>query len=165
MTFGYEHVGFIRKWPALPRVVIFLTVRMLPAARIPMDDRYTVTKIPNVEGFYDVTYYKGFKDEFDVRVDGMIDRISTIEARSNPRDAIQIVKQIRQVARRSTHVVPHYVVISKKVGLGGAYTVINWVRAVLVEEIYGRLATMFPDNVNWLGRAQGTIHVGVNAVI
>ena len=61
-----------------------MSVCVVPLPRIPPDERYIVTKVRTVEGitfftstthnaqiftgFYGVTYYIGFRDDFDVRV-------------------------------------------------------------------------------------------------
>lgn len=42
--------GFIRQWPALPRVVIFLSVHVLPMAHVSIEDRYVVNKVHAVQG-------------------------------------------------------------------------------------------------------------------
>lgn len=77
--------GFTRQWPALPRVVVsghqssrvrptltyckvFLSVCVLPMARVPPDERYIVNKVRTLEGFYGVTYYLGYREKFDVQV-------------------------------------------------------------------------------------------------
>ena len=63
----HSFVGFIRQWPALPQVVvslllvtvkslltrsrkIFMSVCVLPIARIPADQRYDVDKVRSVKG-------------------------------------------------------------------------------------------------------------------
>lgn len=68
----HDGVGFIRSWPALPRVVVsgvislakvlssersvvcdsqvFLSVHTLPIARVDAEDRYVVDKIESVSG-------------------------------------------------------------------------------------------------------------------
>jgi KUP system potassium uptake protein len=54
------------------------------------------------------------------------------------------VKLIRACARRSTHVVPHYNVVSAPVQGRGAFRAVqNFLRAFLVEGVYRRVATMF----------------------
>jgi len=158
-------IGFVQKWPALPRVVIFLTVRPLAVARVRLEDRYSVHKIRAIEGFYGVTYFLGFRDTFDVELSGVIDRICSIEARHDPRGSLAIIEEVRRVARRSTHVVPHYLVVSKKLGSGRVWAPLNWLRSVLIEDVYRKLATLFPDTVNWFGPAVEVVQVGVNATI
>lgn len=47
---------------------VFLSVCVLPMARVPPDERYIVNKVRSLEGFYGVTYYLGYREEFDVQV-------------------------------------------------------------------------------------------------
>ncbi|KAF8870459.1 potassium transporter [Infundibulicybe gibba] len=161
---GVPHtfVGFIRQWPALPRVVIFLSVCVVPIARVPRDDRYVLTKVRTIDGFYGVTYYIGFRDGFDVNVDDLIDKICDFEkTTSSP----ATIREIRAAAVTATHIAPHYHVVSKNVGAGPVFLVVNWLRRYLVEDVYRRLATMFPETANWLTSADEIIHVGINAAI
>ncbi|RDB17948.1 High affinity potassium transporter [Hypsizygus marmoreus] len=164
---GVPHtfIGFIRQWPALPRVVIFLSVGIVPVARVPIKDRYVVTKVRTIEGFYGVTYYIGFRDNFDVKIDDLIEKICEIESQVNPRGSAALVEEIRSIAHTATHIAPHYHVVSKKVDAGLLSTLVNWIRKYLIEDIYRRLATMFPETGNWLTSADEIIHVGINAVI
>ncbi|KAH9480360.1 High affinity potassium transporter [Psilocybe cubensis] len=165
---GVPHtfIGFIRQWPALPRVVIFLSVCVVPTARVPKEERYVVTKVRTIEGFYGVTYYIGFRDDFDVKINDLTDKICDLERRLNPAVSDTLLQEIRTVSRTATHVAPHYHVVSKKInGWGAVSPVVNYLRAVLIESIYRRLATMFPETANWLTSADEIIHVGINAVI
>lgn len=45
--------------------------------------------------------------------------------------------------------IPHHHVISKFVNAGFLTPVINPIRRFLIESIYRRLATMFPESANW----------------
>ncbi|KDR82452.1 hypothetical protein GALMADRAFT_237778 [Galerina marginata CBS 339.88] len=164
---GVPHtfVGFIRQWPALPRVVIFLSVCIVPAARVPVDERYVVSKVRTVEGFYGVTYYIGFRDNFDVEIDDLIAKICTLERQLNPSVPESFLQQIRSVSKTATHIAPHYHVVSRKVNTGAISPIVNYLRAMLIESVYRRLATMFPETANWLTSADEIIHVGINAVI
>ncbi|KAJ3545437.1 hypothetical protein NM688_g5626 [Phlebia brevispora] len=152
---GVPHafISFIRQWPALPEVVIFLSVRVLHTARIPPADRYVVSKTRSIQGFYGVTYYLGFRDDFDVQMNEIIDRICAIEERVDPQGCAPLLKQIRCKADKNCSV-PHYIVKSKKISGGKIAAVRNWFRSLLIEEIYYRLMVMFPETVNWFGSAQ-----------
>ncbi|KAF5319910.1 hypothetical protein D9611_011090 [Ephemerocybe angulata] len=164
---GVPHtfVGFTRQWPALPRVVIFLSVCVLPLARIPPDERYLVNKVRSLEGFYGVTYYLGFREEFDVQVGDVMEKIVQLERDINP-NAEVVIEEIRALASSATHVAPHYHVLSKVVDAGGFVSpVVNYLRKLLIEEVYRRFATMFPETANWVTSSDQIIHVGVNAVI
>ncbi|TFK33003.1 potassium transporter [Crucibulum laeve] len=163
---GVPHtfVGFVRQWPALPRVVIFLSVCVVPIPRVPIEERYVVNKVRTIEGFYGVTYYIGFRDDFDVQVGELIERICSVERQMNPK-ANAIIEEIRAVAQTATHIAPHYHVVSKKVDVGVISPIVNYLRKYLIEDIYRRLATMFPETANWLTSADEIIHVGINAEI
>jgi len=167
---GVPHtfIGFIRQWPALPRVVIFLSVCIVPMARVPKDDRYVVTKVRTIDGFYGVTYYIGFRDHFDVQIHDLIEKICDIERAFNPHGSAAVIEEIRTAAQiAATHIAPHYHVVSRKVNAGPrpVSVTVNWVRKYLIESIYRRLAIMFPETGNWLTPADEIIHVGINAVI
>ncbi|KAJ7797662.1 potassium transporter [Mycena olivaceomarginata] len=160
----HTFIGFVRQWPALPRVVIFLNVSVVPIARVSAEDRYAITKVRTVEGFYGVTAYLGFREKFDIRANEIIEHICALELQLDPRQLSGTVDRIRAVARSTTHIAPHYHVVSKTVDVGTFSPVINWVRKYLIEDIYRRLATMFPETGNWVA-AEEIIRVGVNAKI
>ena len=81
----------------------FLSVRLLPVAHVPPADRYFVTKVRSIDGFYGVTYHLGFRDGFDVDVNSIIDRAYEIEARTNPAGYQSVVADIREVADTASH--------------------------------------------------------------
>ncbi|GLB38222.1 putative K+ potassium transporter [Lyophyllum shimeji] len=172
MTHGkgvpHTFIGFIRQWPALPRVVIFLSVCIVPVARVPKEDRYAVTKVRTIDGFYGVTYYLGFRDRFDVQIHDLIEKICDMERAFNPNGSAAVIDRIRAVAQiAATHIAPHYHVVSKEVTAGPrpVSVTVNWMRRYLIESIYRRLATMFPETGNWLTSAEEIIQVGIHAVI
>jgi len=168
---GVPHTfyGFLRQWPALPRVVIFLSVRTMNINHVPPEERYNVTKVRTIQGFYGVTYALGFRDHFSMQIDEIIDKICLLESRVGANDeaeAAATVAEIRAAVKQSTHIIPHYHVISHPVSrlgfLGGA---LSWTRALLIEGLYRRIATMFPETGNWVGSADEIIRVGINAEI
>ncbi|KAJ7486154.1 potassium transporter [Mycena galericulata] len=163
---GVPHtfVGFIRQWPALPRVVIFLSVSVVPIARVPREERYAITKVRTVAGFYGVTAYLGFREHFDIRVGDIIEEICALELQMDPRQLSGTVEEIRKAALSTTHIAPHYHVISKRIHVGRLTFALNWIRKYLIEEIYRRLSTMFPETGNWLF-AEEIIRVGISAEI
>jgi KUP system potassium uptake protein len=182
----HSFVGFIRQWPALPRVVIFLSVRILPMARVAPEERYVVNKVNAVQGavlrysnitrsltsifialgFYSASYYLGFRDDFDVQIEALVDRICALETRHDPAGSGELVASIRRWATTATHIVPHYHVVSRPVrNLGALNPVIDWMRSILIESVYRHLAAMFPETKNWLSSADEIIRVGVNAAI
>ncbi|THH28352.1 hypothetical protein EUX98_g5834 [Antrodiella citrinella] len=161
----HSFVSFFRQWPALPRVVIFLSVRVLPVARVSPEDRYLVTKARTINGFYGVTYHLGFRDDFDVDVTAIVDQIGEIERRIDPRGSVETIREIREVVETTTHIVPHYVVTSKPIRAGKLSVPLNWIRHFLIDDVYATVSTMFPETANWLGTADKIIHVGIYASI
>ncbi|KAF8737866.1 potassium transporter, partial [Rhizoctonia solani] len=161
---GVPHAfyAFLRQWPALPRVVIFLSVRIMPTARVPAEDRYVVTRVRSLPGFYGVTYFKGFRDDFQVNIDDVIEKLYVLELRAAGPGPAQALKTASKI---TTHIVPSYYVVSRPVSAGFLSPVVDWIRAMLVEGVYRRMSTMFPETANWLGSADEIIRVGVNAVI
>ncbi|KAG8908676.1 hypothetical protein FRC01_007308 [Tulasnella sp. 417] len=168
---GVPHTfyGFLRQWPSLPRVVIFLSVKTMNINRIPVEERYTVSKVRTLQGFYGVTYALGFRDDFNMDVNEIIERICGLESRVGVNDeaaALANIEEIRAAAKQTTHIVPHYHVVSKGIrGLGFLSVPLAWCRALLIEALYRRIATMFPETENWLGSADEIIRVGINAEI
>ncbi|TFY59675.1 hypothetical protein EVG20_g7693 [Dentipellis fragilis] len=158
----YSFINFIRQWPALPRFAIFLSVNVLPVAHVTLEDRYVVEKV-EISGCYGASYYLGFRDDFDVQVPEIIKHICDLETRTNPEGAPELIRQLNLLASTSTHVVPHYQLISRRLEAGWFSPVVNWVRRVLIEDVYGRLRVMFPETVNWLASAEEIINVGINA--
>ncbi|CAE6459525.1 hypothetical protein ACGC1H_004059 [Rhizoctonia solani] len=161
---GVPHAfyAFLRQWPALPRVVIFLSVRIVPTGRVEPEDRYVVTRVRSLPGFYGVTYFKGFRDDFQVNIDDVIEKLYDLELRAAGPGAAEAIKAASKV---TTHIVPSYYVVSRPVNVGFLSPILDWLRAMLVEGVYRRMSTMFPETANWLGSADEIIRVGVNAAI
>ncbi|GAB1525432.1 hypothetical protein RhiTH_008595 [Rhizoctonia solani] len=137
-------------------------VRIMPTARVPAEDRYVVTRVRSLPGFYGVTYFKGFRDDFQVNIDDVIEKLYVLELRAAGPGPAQALKTASKI---TTHIVPSYYVVSRPVGAGFLSPVVDWIRAMLVEGVYRRMSTMFPETANWLGSADEIIRVGVNAVI
>jgi len=145
---------------------IFLSVCILPVPRVPADERYDVNKVRSVKGFYGVTYYIGFREDFEVNIDEIIAKICSLEAPIDSTSS-ETVGEIRRAALQTTHIVPHYHVISKvDLREGGLiHAPYNWIRKFLIESIYRRLIISFPETAKWNGPADEIIRVGITAKI
>ncbi|KAF8519080.1 potassium transporter [Gautieria morchelliformis] len=165
---GIPHtfVGFLRQYPALPRIVVFLSVRIMNVSRISQENRFVVDKVRSMDGFYGVTYQIGYKDDFDVDTDAIVSHICKLEMQAKGVDSDVAIHEIREAAKQTTHIVPHYRVVSRGVSdTTVLWPVVNFVRRVLIEDVYYRLATMFPETANWLTSADEMLHVGITARI
>ncbi|PVG00638.1 potassium transporter [Serendipita vermifera] len=165
---GVPHTfyGFLKQWPALPRVVVFLSVRIMPIAHVEKENRYRITKVRSLPGFYGATYMKGFRDDFNVDINAITELIAYLELRAtdSKAEAEEIIKEIKFAAKNATHIVPHYHVMARRVIMFGA-PIWNWFRRILIEDVYRSIAYMFPETVTWLTAADEIIHVGVTAEI
>ncbi|KAH9066020.1 potassium transporter [Lactarius deliciosus] len=163
--------GFLRQWPSLPTFGVFLTTRVLPVPHVDDADRYVVSRVEVLPGFYGVAQFLGFRDEAVLRMDEIVARIGALEERyaeadGNKRAAVHHrVTQLQELARHPTHIIPHYAPKSKGLVLGRLTLIASYLRRVLIEEIYGRLSIMFPEGEAWLAPADEIIHVGVTATI
>jgi KUP system potassium uptake protein len=164
---GVPHtfVGFIRQWPALPQVVVFLSVCVLPIATIPAEEQYVVRKVKALGGIYGVTYYLGFRDEFNVDCESLANEICKEELLADPNASGAWLSEIKTLLSNATHIVPHYHVVSKAVGTGFFSPARNFLRRIVIEDVYRRIASMFPETENWITPADEIIHVGITARI
>jgi len=166
---GVPHAfyGYIRQMPALPRVVIFLSVHMFPIAYVSPEDAYVVTKVRSIQGFYGATYRLGFRDDFKPSTEQILRIIEDIEARDNPSEARRIIAEIKEATERTVHLIPHYHVLSTDLHFSPKWAAValSWTRRLLIESIYRRLVTMFPETANWIIDHNEILHVGLNAPI
>jgi len=164
---GVPHafINFIRHWPSMPHVVIFMSVRVLPTARVPLQERYEITRVRTLQGFYGVTYSLGYMDNFLVDINDVIDLICIYESRADPQNAEKKTQNIREAAQISTHIVPHYHVWSRPLEGGRFNYLLSQVRKFLLESVYQQISGMFPETSNWAGNADEIIRIGVNASI
>lgn len=64
------------------------------------------TRIKTFSGFYGVTYQLGFRDDFDVRTEIVLEEICRLEMHIRNNDVTQygeIIREIRDASRRTTH--------------------------------------------------------------
>jgi len=161
----HSFYAFIKHLPALPRVVIFLSVRVVPVAYLSQEDAYSITRVRSIPGFYGVVYRVGFRDDFNPSMKEIMRLICDLEARADPENAKRNIQEVQDASNNTTHIIPNYVVISKPVDAGWMTPVIRYIRAFLIEEIYQRLATMFPETANWTLKRDDILRVGVMAPI
>ncbi|KAG7096615.1 hypothetical protein E1B28_004032 [Marasmius oreades] len=165
---GFPHAftGFVRQWPGLPQVLIFLSVVVLPSPIVPAHKRYVISKLGSMEGFYSVRYQIGFREPFDLEVDTLLPSIYAFERQHDPQQGEAAVERIKAVSASFTHIVPQYNLRSKEIfapSRGGF--VLNWTRKFLIEDLYQRLAIMFPETINWRTTPDQLVRVGITAVI
>lgn len=112
-----------------------------------------------------MTYRLGFRDEFEPEVSEIVRLICALEIHTDPKNARRVVQEIEDSARHSSHIIPHYDVVGKAVRAGWATPIYMAVRSFLIENIYDRLSTMFPETANWTLDNEEILRVGVKALI
>ena len=100
-------IGFLRQWPSLPTFGVFLTTKVLPVPHVADADRYVVSRVEVLPGFFGVAQYLGFRDQAALRMDEIVERIREIEERHPDPErraaARARVEQLVELARRPTH--------------------------------------------------------------
>jgi len=109
----------------------------------------------------------GFRDDFDAKMEDMVEHICAMEAKIDTTESLELIKEIREYARNTTYIVPHYIVRSKGVdfNVGKLTLLLNWARKMLIDYGYQPLTAMFPETVNWAGAQEKIVHVGIAARI
>jgi KUP system potassium uptake protein len=67
-------------------------------------DRYVVTRVDSLPGFYGIAQYLGFRDEPSLDVDEIVTKINELEIRLGHDGAELIVSQLKDHSLRPTHV-------------------------------------------------------------
>ncbi|KAJ8086092.1 hypothetical protein PM082_004911 [Marasmius tenuissimus] len=165
---GFPHAfsGFVRQWPGIPQILIFLSVSVRPSSVVPEHQRYVISKLGSMEGFYFVRYQIGYREPFDLKVDTLLPALYAFERQHDPQFGDAAVERIKAVSASFTHIVPRYNLKSKAVfapSRGGF--ILNEIRRFFIEDLYQRLSVMFPDTINWRTTPDQLVHVGITAVI
>jgi KUP system potassium uptake protein len=66
-------------------------------------DRYLITKVRSLDGFYGVTMRKGYLDRMDPEVDWIVERICAIERRFSGERVEARLEEIRVAGRMQVH--------------------------------------------------------------
>ena len=111
---------------------------------MPLADRYTVSKVRVLPGFYAITMRAGYLDHSPPHIPDILPLLIALEGRSSEEPvAAARVRALQDASRTVTHIVPAYSVVS-----GSQTRVWGWVRRILVEEVYARARVMFPERGN-----------------
>jgi hypothetical protein len=95
-----------------------------------------------ISGFYGVSYYLGFRDEFEVKIDQVMERICDLEIQADPRHSSVIVEEIRKVSRTATHMCVYYAI----------YPLARWF--FIDSHLVFLIITSSAEKWNWVGCLQ-----------
>ncbi|KAJ9120623.1 hypothetical protein QFC22_002552 [Naganishia vaughanmartiniae] len=134
---------------------IFLSVRITAVPHVPLRERYLLSKVRSMDGFYGVVMRKGYLDMLAPEVDEILDRICEIEIQYSAVNLEERLKMIKQASLTTTHIIPNYNIKSRKI----PGFIPNGIRRVLVEELYGRLRVVFPDESHLSRQTEGYVNL------
>ena len=133
----HSFAEFLRGYPALPRIVVFLNTRVMAIPHVDSRSRYSVNKVRSMEGFYSITMRMGYLEhKLPVAED-----IALALASHSQVSEVGFEDAITHI----THVLPTYNFSSNPRATTNRVT--SWIRRFLIEEGYARARVMFPDPV------------------
>jgi hypothetical protein len=83
---------------------MFLTTSVLPVPHVDDGDRYVVSRVEVLPGFYGVAQYVGFRDQATLRIDEIIARVGELDERYSGPDAHNRAAELVEFSRHPTHV-------------------------------------------------------------
>ncbi|GAA5876103.1 hypothetical protein JCM8547_002637 [Rhodosporidiobolus lusitaniae] len=165
----HSFTAFLRSYPALPRIIIFLSIRTCGVPHVAPSDRYLVDKLRAFDGVFVATISFGFRDVVDLSdVAGPLStRIIALESRSarNVEELNGTVRKVDQALHGAvTHIVPHFHVSADQ--STNRNKLIRLIRTFLLEEVYRRVAVNFdPTDQFKFGSEEDVLRMGVTAVL
>lgn len=169
----HAFTSLLKHQPALPRVIVFLSIRVVGVPHLEDEDKYLIDKLRSLEGFYLMTLRLGYKDPLDLRdlIKPTLARIVAMERGTNlAGHNIAIESRISQFVKASencNHIIPHYHISSNRIeaARNPLKRARNVMRGFLLEEVYRRVSQNFPETSNYVIDESKVLRIGVNAEI
>ncbi|GAA5988610.1 hypothetical protein JCM11641_005181 [Rhodosporidiobolus odoratus] len=164
----HAFTAFLRSYPALPAIIVFLTVRTVGVPHVSLEDRFLADRLPRYQGVYTAVARFGYRDVLDLSDIGLLrTRIVALETRSaeNAEDLRERVERVDGAVKGAvTHILPNFHVSADP--SEHRPKVIRLVRKFLLEEVYRRIAVNF-DSYDQLrfGSEEDVLRMGVAAVL
>ncbi|GAA5833011.1 hypothetical protein JCM3766R1_000398 [Sporobolomyces carnicolor] len=138
--------AFLRSYPSLPSVIVFLTVRTVGIPHVAQEDRYLVDRVRTFSGLYIATIRFGYRDVKSLEnvVHPLRDRIIALEARSDPANLDKKVRIIDEsIETAVTHILPNFYVVADPASTKPR--IVRYIRKFFIEEIYRRIKVNFDE--------------------
>ncbi|GAA5906430.1 uncharacterized protein JCM6883_004477 [Sporobolomyces salmoneus] len=138
--------AFLRSYPSLPSVIVFLTVRTVGVPHVAHEDRYLVDRVRTFSGLYIATIRFGYRDikSLENVVHPLRDRIVALEARSDPANLDKKVRIIDEsIETAVTHILPNFYVVADPASTKPR--IVRYIRKFFIEEIYRRIKVNFDE--------------------
>ncbi|CAH7687488.1 potassium transporter-domain-containing protein [Phakopsora pachyrhizi] len=171
----HSFTALLRHQPSIPRVVVFLSIRVVGVPHLQEEDKFLIDKLRTVTGFYLMTYRVGYRDSLDLRglAKPTLERIISLERGISLPGSNSLVEEnilkIVQASQNTNHILPHYHCTSKKISpnfyFKGLSRVLSATRSFLIEEIYQRVSQNFPETSTYVIDESQVLRIGVNALI
>ncbi|POW00603.1 hypothetical protein PSTT_13011 [Puccinia striiformis] len=160
--------ALVRHQPALPRVVVFLSIRVVGVPHLQEEDKYLIDKLRTLSGFYLMTYRVGYRDPLDLRglTKPTLERIIELERGIVPIGANKALEddiyKITKAANNTNHILPHYHCTAKPLPSNKSSNVFA---RILTQEIMALSSQNFPEVSNYVVDESKVLRIGVNALI
>jgi KUP system potassium uptake protein len=136
--------AFLKCYPSLPQVAVFLNIRVVGVAHTSDEERFVVSRVRSFDGIYVATLRLGYRDPIDLSkiATPIRDAIISIERRSSPSDAPERIKLIDEAMSRAvTHILPHFHILAAQDG----NRIIRYIRTFFLESIFKRIKVNFDE--------------------
>ncbi|GAA5838703.1 hypothetical protein JCM9279_003833 [Rhodotorula babjevae] len=167
----HSFTAFVRSYPALPQIIVFLTVRVVGVPHVAFDDRFLVDRLRRFDGLFTATVSFGYRDKLDLSTIAppLRDRIVALESRAQ-QDVDELKEKVRKIdealAGAVTHILPQFYVSADRSPGPRRPRVVRAVRRFLLEEVYRRVAVNFdPYEQFKFASPEDCLRMGVSAVL
>ncbi|BGP18030.1 hypothetical protein JCM10213_008435 [Rhodosporidiobolus nylandii] len=165
----HAFTAFLHSYPALPAIIVFLTVRTCGVPHVAPEDRFLVQRLPRYDGIYTSTISFGYRDTLDLSdVAGPLrNRIVALQTRTaaNAEELREKVAKLdAAVLGAVTHILPHLHITADR--SPSRPKVVRLIRTFLLEEVYRRIAVNFDAYSTYrFGSEEDVLRMGVTAVL
>ncbi|GAA5873740.1 hypothetical protein JCM3774_000155 [Rhodotorula dairenensis] len=165
----HSFTAFLHSYPALPQVIIFLSVRTVGVPTVAFDDRFLVERLRQFDGVFRATISFGYRDPIDLSdvISPLRDRIVALESRST-QDPVALAGKIEKIDAAAkgtvTHILPQFHIAADK--SARRPKPVRLVRSFLLEEVYRRVKLLFDPFEEWVfSDDQDVLRMSVPAVL
>ncbi|GAA5928143.1 hypothetical protein JCM3775_002829 [Rhodotorula graminis] len=167
----HSFTAFVRSYPALPQVIVFLTVRVVGVPHVAFDDRFLVDRLRRFDGLFTAVVSFGYRDKLDLSTIAppLRDRIVALESRAQ-QNADELKEKVRKIdealAGAVTHILPQFYVSADRAPGPRRPRVVRAIRRFLLEEVYRRFARNFDAYEQFkFASPEDCLRMGVSAVL
>ncbi|GAA5914976.1 hypothetical protein JCM6882_001949 [Rhodosporidiobolus microsporus] len=165
----HAFTAFLSSYPALPQIIVFLTLRTVGVPHVAPHDRFLVDRQHRYEGVYAATISFGYRNVVDLSdIAGHLrTRIIALEMRSATcqEDLDEMIEKVDTAVKGAvTHILPRFYISADQ--SPHRPKIIRVIRTFLLEEVYRRVAVNFDPSDHFVfGSQEDVLRMGVAAVV